>query len=461
MLHRTSPLTPLSNNSINSPLSANTIESPYIKQWRSKHQATHHHPRRLYERVLDFATDNESSPFVASSSDEDTTPLQNENDPPLSYLHTQKTKKCLIMKPVPQSQVVRSALAIQTVWRRSRRSRPILTTAAATPPPALSPPLSPQDYTPLKEWKGQQTAIDNILKRLQKKNMLTPTQASNIATSQSASSKTKTPSSASDRKARKQSDEIFVKMMVEQSCSLDSSVSPSMNNVQLNCTGHKQTAVAVATATTSTTMATQTSPRAALLPARSFITNTNNQSTTNMCSAVTINTTALLAAHTTYNNEIQKYESRRQILMNDVADIRVVGYALVDNDHIEYRIGVACGTAFISNTTRRFREFVDLDYLIRMDLTRSQRNNLPVLPPKTYFHCTNKAFCQQRMKKLQMYLIELAMCPYVANTQALKSFVASYTNRRTINTPSPTPSCWQSTFSRMDARFEHKPDLWK
>ena len=274
-----------------------------------------------------------------------------------------------------------------------------------------------------------------------------------------------TPSSASDRKAkaRRQSDETFVKMMVEQSCSLDSSVSPSTNNVQLNCTVHKQTADAVATAT-STTIATQTrqtSPRAALVPARSIITNTNNQSTTNMCSAVTINTTALLAAHTTYNNEKQKYESRRQILMNDVADIRVVGYELVDNDHIEYRIGVACGTAFVSNTTRRFREFVDLDYLIRMDLTRSQRNNLPVLPPKTYFHCTNKAFCLARMKKLQMYLIELSMCPYVANTQALKSFVASYTNRRTINTHSPTPSCWRSTFSRMDARFEDKPDAWK
>ena len=47
-----------------------------------------------------------------------------------------------------------------------------------------------------------------------------------------------------------------------------------------------------------------------------------------------------------------------------------------------------------------FVEFVDLDRIIKLDLTRWQRNQLPKLPSKTFFPCTEEKFVIKRMKKV-------------------------------------------------------------
>lgn len=481
--YKPTPLTPRSNNnprigfhnnSCSSVSSIDTVSSAAssgehskdhtsisIRDWRtSKTLEKSHlpkHPRRLYERAISFGTDNtDSSPFIASS-DEDTPRQQKENIPLNTNNHTLThclsivAKKKLRMSPKNEKNSInflkcKSAKIIQTMWRRNHEKRKSFLRSVTKH--RTSSTQIEEKYTPLQEWKGQQTAIDKILKRLQEKNMLTPTQANNIAASHGQVNRQTPNIPTSSDKKRRNSDEKFVSAIVEQACLTTSIISPSTgtNNFSKNVLGKSCNRFDKMTSAVTQTPFSESSNG----NHRSYITNIDNASTSYI--------------HPTVHSMLRKnvINANKLILnktiMSDVSDIQIISYERVNNDHIEYRIGVKCndGKSFVSNTTRRFREFVDLDRIIKLDLTRWQRNQLPKLPSKTFFPCTEEKFVIKRMKKLQLYLKKLSNIKYVTNTQAFKFFITQK-NRKIDLTKTPTCFSWLAGF---DPTYEKMPLGW-
>ena len=127
-------------NSISSIESSQSLDSPCIRTWQTKNKAVKPsvpptHPRRLYERSISFGTDQtDSSPFVASSSDEDVSPQQQDENCFSSHVlslenvqrHSVAKKQLVMMKSSPLS--MKAAAATRSavpVGRPSVRSHEI------------------------------------------------------------------------------------------------------------------------------------------------------------------------------------------------------------------------------------------------------------------------------------------------------------------------------------------------
>ena len=331
------------------------------------------------------------------------------------------------------------------------------------------------------EQENVASVMERVLTRLQSKKHLTPTQEANIRVAVTSQAKRQ-----SLKKSLKKSQEKKEKKEKKKQRRLQMSESPLASQLSIVTSSVSH-------------MSTQTSP--GLAPARcgggdddcsSLSTSTSSDTSSDTTSDTSLSAAEKFAASasaaenhssflstaerlrmelglvninsmtTEYSGEVRRVASRSTTLMNDVQDVKILNFEKIDG-HIRYRIGLSIngGTSFMSTATKRFRQFVELDHMLRLGLSsKSQRKVMPALPSKTFMTWTNDVlFLQRRLHELQCYLSALVRCPHVAHSQALKSFISQSQDR--IVPASPTPTCWGGYSRRFESKYERVPSGWK